>query len=231
MSAIRFEANQDLAVTAAMGGVMAANHFNPIVPAATQANPNPGVVSPGMASQINENIGNLEMNNFHDSGPAIARLAVATGGLYIPAEMTNMNKPSSQLVEDITSFYVASYTPPITDYDGSFRAIAVHPLRKDISIRSRSGYFALPPSDATGLRPFEMSLLNILKQPQPPADFSFASRIVQLGSLPGGLTQEVVIEAPISELEIKRDSNSGLYSLHANLLAQIVDSSGTVIER
>ena len=231
MSAIRFEANQDLAVTAAMGGVMAANHFNPIVPAATQAAPNPGVVSPGMASQINENIGNLEMNNFHDSGPAIARLAVATGGLYIPAEMTNMNKPLHQLVEDITSFYVASYTPPITEYDGSFRAIAVKPLRKDISIRSRSGYFALPPSDASGMRPFEMPLLNILKQPQPPADFTFTSRIVQLGSLPGGLTQEVVIEAPISELEIKRDSNSGLFSLHANLLAQIVDSSGTVIEQ
>ncbi len=230
MSAIRLDANEDLAVTAAMGAVLTSNHFNPITPAATQANPNTGVVTPGMAGQIAENLGNLEMNDFHAAPSPIGRLAEATGGRYIPA-VVNMNKSIHQLVEDLTTYYVASYTPPISDYDGSFRPIAVKCLRKDISIRTRSGYFALPPSDATGLRPFEMPLLNILKQPQPPAEFSFASQVVQLGSLPGGLTQEVVVEAPISQLEVKKDTNSGLFSIQANLLAQIVDSSGTVVEQ
>jgi hypothetical protein len=142
-----------------------------------------------------------------------------------------MNKSIHQLVEDLTTYYVASYTPPIGDYDGSFRTIAVHPLRKDVSVRTRSGYFALPPSDASGLRPFEMPLLSLLKQPQPPAEFNFESRIVALGSLPGGLTQELVVEAPIDQLEIRKDASSGLFSVRANLLAQIVDSSGTVVEQ
>jgi VWFA-related protein len=230
MSAIRMDANEDLSVTAAMGAVMTSNHFNPIAAAPTQANPNPGVVTPGMRGQIAENMDNLEMNDFHAAAAPIGRLAEATGGRYIPAEV-NMNKSIHLLVQDLTTYYVASYTPPINEYDGSFRAIAVKPLRKDISIRARSGYFALPPSDISGLRPFEMPLVNILKQPQPPTDFSFASRIVELGSLPSGLTQEVVIETPISELEIKKDTNSGLYSVHANLLAQIVDGSGTVVEQ
>ncbi len=230
MSAIRMDANEDLAVTAAMGSVMTSNHFNPIAPVGTQANPNTGGVTPGMAAQISENMSNLEMNDFHAAAAPIGRLAEATGGRYIPAEV-NMNKPIRQLVEDLTTYYVATYTPPISDYDGSFRAIAVKPLRKDVSIRTRSGYYALPPSDVTGLRPFEMPLLNLLKAAQPPAEFSFASRVVQLGSLPGGLTQEVVVEAPISELEIRKDTNSGLFSVHANVLAQIVDSSGTVVEQ
>ena len=230
MSAIRMDANEDLSVTAAMGSVMTSNHFNPIAAAATQANPAAGIVSPGMRGQIAENIGNLEMNDFHAAAAPIGRLAEATGGRYIPAEV-NMNKAIRQLVEDLTTYYVASYTPPISDYDGSFRAIAVKPLRKDVSIRTRSGYFALPPSDASGLRPFEMPLLSLLKQPQPPAEFNFASRIVELGSLPGGLTQEVVVEAPINQLEIKKDTNSGLFSVHINVLAQVVDSSGTVVEQ
>ncbi len=230
MSAIRMDANEDLAVTAAMGSVMTSNHFNPITPAATQANPNTGVVTPGMAGQIAENLTNLEMNDFHAAAAPIGRLAQATGGLYIPAEV-NMNKPIRLLVDDLTAYYTASYTPPIGDYDGSFRAIAVRPLRKDVSIRTRSGYFALPPSDASGLRPFEMPLLSLLKQPQPPSEFSFASRIVDLGGLPAGLTQEIVVEAPFNQLEIKKDTNSGLFSVHANVLAQIVDSSGTVIEQ
>jgi VWFA-related protein len=230
MSAIRMDANEDLAVTAAMGSVMTSNHFNPIVPAATQANSGPTVVSPGMAAQIGENMANLEMNDFHAAPAPIGRLAEATGGRYIPAEV-NMNKPIRQLVEDLTTYYVATYTPPISDYDGSFRAIAVKPLRKDVSIRTRSGYYALPPNDVTGLRPFEMPLLNLLKTAQPPAEFSFASKVVQLGSLQGGLTQEVVVETPISELEIRKDTNSGLFSVHANVLAQIVDSSGTVVEQ
>jgi hypothetical protein len=59
------DANEDLAVTSAIGSVMTSNHFNPIAPAPTRANPNTGVVSPGMAAQIGENIGNLEMNDFH----------------------------------------------------------------------------------------------------------------------------------------------------------------------
>jgi VWFA-related protein len=230
MSAIRLDANENLAVTAAMGSVMTSNHFNPITPAATQANPNTGVVTPGMAGQIAENLNNLEMNDLHAAPSPIGRLAEATGGRYIPAEV-NMNKPIHQLVEDLTTYYVATYTPPIGDYDGSFRAIAVKPLRTDVSIRTRSGYFALPPSDASCLRPFEMPLLSLLKQPLGPTEFSFASRVVQLGSLPGGLTQEVVVEAPISELEIKKDTNSGLFSVQANVLAQIVDSTGTVVEQ
>ena len=230
MSAIRMDANEDLAVTSAMGSVMSSDHFNPITPAATQANSGPTLVSPGMAGQIHENMQNLEMNDFHAAAAPIGRLAEATGGRYIPAEV-NMNKSIHLLVEDLTTYYVASYTSPISDYDGSFRAIAVRPLRKDVSIRTRSGYFALPPSDASGLRPFEMPLLSLLKQPQPPAEFTFTSRVVELGSMPGGLTQEVVVEAPISQLEIKKDTNSGLFSVHANLLAQVVDSSGTVVEQ
>ncbi len=230
MSAIRMDANEDLSVTAAMGSMMTSNHFNPIAPAGTQTNNGATVVSPGMATQMNQTMSALEMNDLHPVAAPIGRLAQATGGLYIPAEV-NMNKSIHLLVDDLTTYYTASYTPPIGEYDGSFRAIAVKPLRKDVSIRTRSGYFALPPSDASGLRPFEMPLLSLLKQSPPPAEFSFASRVVELGSLPGGLTQELVVEAPINQLEMKKDNSSGLFSVHANVLAQVVDSSGTVIEQ
>ena len=108
MSAIRMDANEDLAVTAAMGAVMTANHFNPIAPAATQANPNPGVVSPGMAAQITENIEQSRDERF----PCRRRLRSGAwpkqpaAAIYRPKY--NMNKPIHQLVEDLTTYYVAT---------------------------------------------------------------------------------------------------------------------------
>ena len=71
-------------------------------------------------------------------------LANGTGGAYIDAQ-NNTKKPLQQMLQDMTTYYQASYVPPIKEYDGSFRTIAAKPVRAGLEIKTKAGYVALAP--------------------------------------------------------------------------------------
>ena len=70
-------------------------------------------------------------------------LAVNTGGAFNLSE-DSLKKPIQELVEDSTVYYEASYIPPAPEYNGEFRSIAVKPLRRGLTVRSRAGSFRRP---------------------------------------------------------------------------------------
>lgn len=77
---------------------------------------------------------------------AIEQIAMATGGLfYFPKDLSEVEKISQQVAEDIRNQYVLAYSPTLQELDGSFRQIKVtangpnRPL-----VRTRSGYYAKP---------------------------------------------------------------------------------------
>jgi len=159
----------------------------------------------------------------------LADLAKNTGGAYIDAQ-NSLKKPLQQILQDMTMYYQASYIPPIQEYDGTFRAISVKPMRAGLDIKTKTGYFALPPSEEGGIRPFEAPLLRILSQPQLPNDMNIHAAVLQFGELPDGNTSTLAVEVPLSQLLTKEDTRTGLYSAHVSIVAQIKDKSGTVIE-
>ena len=159
----------------------------------------------------------------------LADLARNTGGAYVDAQ-SNVKKPLQQVLQDMTTYYQASYVPPIQEYDGTFRAISVKPMRAGLDIKTKTGYFALPPSEEGGIRPFEAPLLKILSQPQLPNDMNIHAAVLQFGELPDGNTSTLAVEVPISQLQTKEDTRTSLYSAHVSIVAQIKDKSGTVIE-
>jgi hypothetical protein len=159
----------------------------------------------------------------------MAQLAENTGGTYITAS-DRLKKPIQQLIGDMTTYYEASYVPPVQEYDGKFRPVAVTPLRKGLKIHSRAGYFAVPPDTGSGIRPFEAPLLKVLSESQLPTDLKFQSAILRLGDLPTGNENALVVEVPVAALETRDDPNSNLYSLHVSIVAQIKNKAGEVIE-
>ena len=159
----------------------------------------------------------------------LAELADKTGGVHITST-DRLKKPMQQLVEDMTTYYEASYVPPIKEYDGKFRPVAVKPVRNGLRIHTKAGYFALPPDPGTGVLPFEAPLLKALSEPQLPTDFKFRAGVLRLGALPSGNENALLVEIPVAELETRDDPNSNLYSLHASVVAQIKNKAGDVIE-
>lgn len=159
------------------------------------------------------------------------QLAEGTGGGYISGN--GMQRSLEGMIQDLTTYYEASYPSPPTAFDGKFHTIAVKPLRAGLTIRTQTGYFALPPSgigDAAP-EPFELPLLKILHETQLPADLAFHAAILRMGDRPEGNVNVLAIEVPYSSLEVQEDSITNLDSVSLSIVADIKDSSGTVVER
>jgi hypothetical protein len=89
------------------------------------------------------------------------------------------------MIQDMESYYEATYLPPNTEYDGKFHSIAVKSLREGLEIRSRTGYLALPPETVPGTsaQTFELPLLKILGESPLPTDLSFRASVLRMGKI------------------------------------------------
>lgn len=160
----------------------------------------------------------------------MAQMAMGTGGIAILAG-ENPKKSLQQMLEDMTTYYEASYPPPNEDYDGKFRPIRVgSSSRKDLRIQTRSGYFAVAPGESSYIRAFEAPLLKILSGPSLPTDLNFRAEILRMGDLPDGNSNTLAVEVPVSDLEMLEDHNTNLYSLHLSVVGQIKNKDGVVID-
>ncbi len=176
------------------------------------------------------NAAGFEFGDVNTQDSPLVSLAQGTGGVYIGGS-SRYNRQLQQLQETLTSWYQASWAPPIKKYDGAFRPIDIHPLRKDVVIHARSGYFAVPLAESSAVRPFEMPLLNILAGTALPTDVQFHAGVMHLGELPDGNAGELTVQVPISQLAIHEDSSTHIASVHASIVAVVKDSKGAILQR
>jgi VWFA-related protein len=187
-------------------------------------------IGQGGVTDAAQNMTSFEFDSMEDIKSPLVNLATGTGGIYLRAG-GSVKKPLDQLHDDLTTYYEAAYTPSIKNYDGQFRPIAIQPLRKDLVVRTRSGYFAVPPGTGTGIRPFEVPLLNILASPELPTALAFHASVLRLGELPDGNSGALTVEVPISQLEVRDDANTHLSSLHLTIVALVRNDKGAILQR
>ncbi len=82
---------------------------------------------------------------------ALEALTKATGGLaYYPKDLSEVDGIARKVAHEIRNQYVIAYSPSNPELDGSFRRIRVEVLgRKNLTVRTRSGYYATPSLSAT----------------------------------------------------------------------------------
>lgn len=73
----------------------------------------------------------------------LAQIAAATGGrAFYPFKMRDITKAFGAIEEELRSQYVLSYRPADFEADGRYRAIQITTDRKDLTVRTRQGYYA-----------------------------------------------------------------------------------------
>ena len=73
----------------------------------------------------------------------LAQLAASTGGrAFYPYKMKDMTRAFAAIEEELRSQYVLSYRPADFEADGRYRAIQITTDRKDLTVRTRQGYYA-----------------------------------------------------------------------------------------
>lgn len=103
-----------------------------------------------------------------DRDSALQRIASDTGGVFV--RNTNDFGRGFQAIEtDLRAYYAVTYSPSDTNVDGTYRRIEVRLSRKDVRVRARKGYFAIPGGSDGVLLPFERPLLAAVAAAKPNA--------------------------------------------------------------
>jgi len=164
------------------------------------------------------------------SQASLIDLARNTGGFYI-GNSNDLRKPARRLMEEVASYYEASYVPLNPKYDGSFHPLVVKVLRKNVTVQARNGYVALPPGTPANVQPWEAGMLKYLAATELPAQLDFRSQVVPFGRDGDETTASLVIELPLRQLEYREDGNTKSFQLHPMVLALLKDGSGKVVHK
>jgi Ca-activated chloride channel family protein len=72
----------------------------------------------------------------------LERMSRETGGLTFPNPGRRLGDVFSQIESDLRNMYVIGFTPSVEAPDGKFHKLEVKPVRKDLVVRARAGYWA-----------------------------------------------------------------------------------------
>jgi len=160
------------------------------------------------------------------------QLARQTGGDVLNAG-GSMSRPIKELIQGLTTYYVASFVPPFSVPDGNYHATAFKTTRRGLRMRAQAGYLALPLSAGITQppQPFELPLMAMLKSSQHPAEIDYRADVMRMGHREEGSVALLALEVPVSELQVREDASTHLNSAHVSFMATINDSAGTTIER
>ena len=158
-------------------------------------------------------------------------LAQQTGGTTI-AETNDWKAPLRTVMEEVRTYYEASYTPHIATYDGKFRRITVRVDRPDVVAHTSSGYFALPQlNSGQQLNAYEMPLLNAISAPSPASDLAFQIAAERFNDRGPKVEYMVTVEAPLKELTFTPMADNKNSSIDAGLLAVLRNEKGEIVEK
>ena len=152
----------------------------------------------------------------------LGQLANETGGLLISG--TNSPGPRlRQVNDDLHTYYVLTYTPKNSDYDGKFRQISVKVKRSGVDVQARKGYYAVGARYDTPVMAFEAPALAILGGKSQPN--AFATRAAAFSfpesSKPGLVP--VIVEVPASSVNFVSDSENKTFRTDLAVVVVIKD--------
>ena len=232
----RTEAGREMLSAAAQAGRdVTARSPNPNVASSGRGAP-AGITAGGPATPFDPATNHLRAMDrafdaiVSDSQASLIDLARSTGGFYI-GESNDLRKPARKLIEDIATYYEASYSPEASTYDGRFHPISVKVTRPSTTVQARNGYMAIPPGLPPDTQPFEASLLKNLAATELPRDLNFRAEVVPFGRTGGEVSASLVVEIPLRQMEARDDSNAGIFELHPAVVALLKNQGGEVLRK
>jgi VWFA-related protein len=165
-----------------------------------------------------------------DTQGTLQMLAEETGG-FLVANSNNLAERLARVAGDLDAYYEVAYAPRLTTYDGRFRKVEVKVARRGVDVQSRSGYFAVPPTDGAPLLPYEMPMLSAAAATPPPQPFAFAATAFRFGATPAGVQHTVLVEVPLDQLTFEEHRSTGTYTLRFTVMALVRNAAGEIVER
>jgi VWFA-related protein len=154
-------------------------------------------------------------------------LAESTGG-FLVADTNDLRPGLERAVADLRAYYEVGYVPPDPRADGRWRSIAVKVSRPGVVVRTRRGYYALPPGSPAVL-PFELALAEALAASTMPREVEHRAATLHFAGGEAETETLVWVEVPAAGLAFAKGETT--WRGHVSLLADVKDEKGTLVAR
>ena len=154
-------------------------------------------------------------------------LAESTGG-FLVAETNDLRPGLERVMADLRAYYEVGYVPPNSKADGRWRAISVKVSRPGVVVRTRRGYYAMPPG-APVVLPYELALAEALAASPMPRDVEHRAATLRFAGGEAETELLVWVEVPHAGVSLTRDET--IYRGRVSVLGQVKDEKGTLVAR
>ena len=161
----------------------------------------------------------------------LGQLADQTGGILI-SETNSIGPKLRQVDEDLHSYYVLSYVPQNTNYDGRFRQINVKLNHPGLSMQTRKGYYALKNGDETSpVLSYEAPALAILGSGSHQNSFAIHVGGFNFPAANESSSTSILVEVPPGVLTYATDAEKKTYRTDFSIVALIKDEAQRVVRK
>ncbi len=168
-----------------------------------------------------------------DPQSALTTLAQETGGTFI-GNTSDIGEKLKEVDEDMSTYYLLSYAPTNTNYDGKFRNLSVKVKRSGVYVQARKGYFAVNTPGYVPVLDYETPSLAILAKPNPPISFPMQTVGMNFPDSTRTLRSVVRVQAPASAftfIEEKDGKEKGgkIFTTNFTIVVLIRDQTHQVV--
>ncbi len=175
----------------------------------------------------------LELNEDtlrRDPAVSLRLLADRTGGFLID-NTNDLARGFRQIEEDRRFHYLLTYTPAKSDFRGEWRRIAVKIARRNVTVRSRSGYLAVRAPGALPLLSYEGPALAALERSPLPADLPVRAAALVFPQPKARARVAVLVATAAGSLTFDTQRANQTYRTDFTVLARIRDATGEVVRK
>jgi hypothetical protein len=158
-------------------------------------------------------------------------LASETGGFLIH-DTNDLTAGVRRISDDMRGYYLISYIPRNTAYDGRFRQISVKLSRPDFEVQARRGYYAVESAGQLPVLDYEAPALAAAHAARAGANsFPFRGGALSFPAPERAGTALVLAEASLSSFTFAEVKDKKSYSADFSVVALIKDRSGRVVQK
>lgn len=165
-----------------------------------------------------------------DPRSGLGSLADQTGGILI-RDTNDLVAGIRRINDDMRGYYLLTYTPENTEYDGRFRQISVKVNKSNIDVQSRKGYYAVESVGQAPLLDYEAPALAATRKFAGTNAFPFYGTALSYPA-PGqpGLSL-VLAEAPMSAFKFSPSSDNKTYNATFSIIALVRNQSDQIVHK
>ncbi len=182
------------------------------------------IVGDAMSKQLERNEDMLR----GDPQSALTTLAQETGGTFI-GNTSDIGEKLKEVDEDMNTYYLLSYAPTNSNYDGKFRKIEVKLKRSGLTLQARNGYYAVNTPGYVPVLYYETPALAILAKPNPPITFPINVMGTNFPEATRPLRSVVEVQVPASAFTFVEDKEKKVFQSDFSIVVLIRDSARQVV--